>query len=239
MDKNTLLANLKGGLIVSCQALANDPLHSSYIMSKMALAAKMGGAVGIRANSYEDIIAIKNEVDIPVIGIVKRDYPDSEVFITPTIQEVNEIVRAGADIIAVDATNRVRPNNQSLADFYSEVRECYPNIVVMGDISTLEEGISAANLGFDLVATTLSGYTNYTKSEQLPNIKLLKKLIEQVEPPVIAEGGYWTIEEIQSSMSLGAHSCIVGTAITRPMEITKRIVKSLTNFNTQRGESKI
>jgi N-acylglucosamine-6-phosphate 2-epimerase len=227
MNKNTLLANLKGGLVVSCQALVEEPLYSSYIMSKMALAAKMGGALGIRANSYEDIVAIKKEVDLPVIGIVKRDFEDSEVFITATINEVDEVISAGAEIIAVDATNRLRPNKQTLENFYSEVRVKYPDSILMADISTYEEGIKAAEIGFDLVATTLSGYTNYTKDYELPNIQLLKSLSDKLDIPVMAEGGYWTTEDIQNAMISGAHGCIVGSAITRPMEITKRFVNSL------------
>jgi N-acylglucosamine-6-phosphate 2-epimerase len=227
MNKNTLLASLRGGLVVSCQALVEEPLHSSYIMSKMALAAKLGGAVGIRANSYEDIIAIKKEVDLPVIGIVKRDFEDSEVFITATINEVDEVFRAGAEIIAVDATNRLRPNQQTLESFYFEVREKYPDIMLMADVSTFEEGIKAAELGFDIVATTLSGYTNYTKDYNLPNIQLVKSLSDTLDVPVMAEGGYWTSEDMQNAMLSGAHGCIVGSAITRPMEITKRFVNSL------------
>ncbi|WP_227935572.1 N-acetylmannosamine-6-phosphate 2-epimerase [Alkalihalobacillus deserti] len=227
MNKKTLFAKLKGGLVVSCQALVEEPLHSSYIMSKMALAAKMGGAVGIRANSYEDIVAIKKEVDLPVIGIVKRDFEDSDVFITATIKEVDEVVRAGAEIIALDATDRLRPNQQTLKSFFTEIKEKYPDVILMADISTYEEGIIAAELGFDLVATTLSGYTSYTKDVELPNIELLKALSDKLDIPVMAEGGYKTTEETEKAIISGAHGCIVGSAITRPMEITKHFVNSL------------
>lgn len=232
MDKQSLIAKLKGELVVSCQALADEPLHSSYIMSKMAVAAKLGGAVGIRANGYEDILAIKQEVDLPVFGIVKRDYPDSKVYITATMKEVDELVKAGAEIIAVDATDQLRPNGQTLDEFYFEIKKKYPDQLLMADISTFEEGIKAYKLGFDLVATTLAGYTSYTESDALPNVKLVQSLAEVLDIPVMAEGGYWRTEDLEEALLAGAHACIVGSAITRPMEITKRFVSSLNKMKT-------
>lgn len=227
MNKQQLLDGIKGGLIVSCQALAEEPLHSSYIMSKMALAAKLGGASGIRANGYEDITAIKEAVDLPVIGIVKKDYEDSDIYISATLKEVKEVVNAGAEIIAVDATNRLRPDGQTLQEFYAEVRSTFPAHLLMADVSTFEEGIEADALGFDLVATTLSGYTDYTKDVQLPNTDLVKSLADKIDAPVMAEGGYWTLEDLDGAVTSGAHACIIGSAITRPMEITKRFVARL------------
>jgi N-acylglucosamine-6-phosphate 2-epimerase len=242
MDKKTIFEKLQGGLIVSCQALENEPLHSSYIMSKMAVAAVMGGAAGIRANGFDDIKAIKQEVDVPIIGIVKRDYPDSDVFITPTLKEVEEVISSGADIVALDATERMRPRNQTLEDFYYRVRKQFGNAVLMADISTYEEGLKAKELGFDLVATTLSGYTSYSKNSLLLNIELLKALSNDLDVPVIAEGGIWTSTELQSAMESGAFASVVGTAITRPMEITKKFVHSLrkideTNNLKKKGSS--
>ena len=135
-------------LIVSCQALPHEPLHSSYIMGRMAVAAKEGGAAGIRANTREDIAEIRKQVDLPVIGIVKRDYPDSSVFITPTMKEVEELVETGTEIIAVDATCRVRPEGKTLDEFYWEVRAAWPEQLLMADCSTLEEALHADELGF-------------------------------------------------------------------------------------------
>jgi N-acylglucosamine-6-phosphate 2-epimerase len=231
MDNNSLLAKLKGGLVVSCQALDEEPLHSPYIMQKMALAAKLGGAVGIRANGYEDITAIRSEVDLPVIGIVKRDYEDSEIYITATIKEVDEVVKAGSSVVAMDATDRLRPANQTLESFYREIRKAYPDLLLMADISTFDEGVNAARLGFDIVATTLCGYTDYTKHQALPNLDLVKALSEVMDVPVMGEGGYWTPEDIHKAISLGAFGCIVGSAITRPLEITKRFVNELPRLN--------
>lgn len=213
---------IEKGLIVSCQALEEEPLHSSFIMSKMAFAAKQGGATGIRANSYQDIVEIKEAVDLPVIGIVKRVYEDSDIYITPTIEEIDELVNAGADIIALDATDRTRPNGKSLETFIKEIREKYEDLILMADISTYEEGIRAFELGFDIVSTTLSGYTPYSKKLDNPDFELLEKLVKAVSVPVIAEGRIWTPEEAKKALQIGAHAVVVGTAITRPREITRR-----------------
>lgn len=228
MGKQETLSKIKGGLIVSCQALEDEPLHSSYIMSRMAYAAKLGGAVGIRANSAEDIEAIKKTVDLPVIGIIKEEYGDSDVYITPTMKEIDDLVKAGSDIIASDATARIRPGGISLTDFYAQIRGKYPDILLMADISTFEEGVKAAKLGFDLVGTTLCGYTEYTKDTVLPNYNLLERLTKELEIPVVAEGGIWEPDQLKKVLDLNAFVAVVGTAITRPMEITKRFVSSIT-----------
>lgn len=159
----TVLDNLKGKLIVSCQALDNEPLHSPFIMSRMAVAAEEGGAEGIRANSVADIAAIKQLVSLPVIGIIKRDYPDSEVFITATMKEVDELMSVGPELIALDATARPRPGGQRLDALVAEIRAKYPSVLLMADISTAEEALTAQSLGFDCVGTTLYGYTAETE----------------------------------------------------------------------------
>jgi len=224
MDKKKILSKIKGGLIVSCQALEDEPLHGSFIMAKMACAAMSGGAAGIRANGAEDIVAIKKSVKLPLIGIIKKVYKGSGVYITPTIDEIDELVRAGADIIATDATGRVRPKGKTLADFYEQVRTKYPEIILMADISTFEEGVNAEKLGFDLAATTLSGYTEYTAGTKLPDLRLLKKLVNRLKIPVIAEGGISEPKELKKAIGLGAFAAVVGGAITRPQQITRRFV---------------
>ncbi|WP_209451859.1 N-acetylmannosamine-6-phosphate 2-epimerase [Francisella sp. LA112445] len=218
------------GIIVSCQALEDEPLHSPFIMSKMALAAKQGGAVAIRANSKKDILAIKEEVDLPIIGILKKEYPNSEVFITPTIKEVIEIASSGVDIIALDATSRTRPNGQNLKDLVAEINTKFPELLLMADCSNFEEGIYAQELGFDLVATTLSGYTRQTKEQPLPNIELISKLAKSLEIPVIAEGGISTHKEAKSAFDVGAYSLVIGSAITRPQLITKGFVEETKQY---------
>lgn len=221
------MKKIKGGLIVSCQALSTEPLCDPYIMAKMAYAAKLGGAVGIRANTVIDIAAIKKTVDLPIIGIIKSVYDDSDVYITPTMKEVDELVNAGCEIIATDATKRIRPNGGTLEDFFVNVRKKYPNQLFMADTSCFEEGKTAAELGFDLIGTTMAGYTPYTKGRVLPDLELIKKYSSELDKPIIAEGGIWTPDDLKNVYKNGAFSAVCGTAITRPMDITKRFVKAL------------
>ena len=228
MKKNTkILEQIKGGLIVSCQALPHEPLYDSYIMSKMAYAAMLGGAVGIRANTIVDILAIRKRVDLPIIGIIKQEYDGSDVYITPTMDEVDALVEIGCDIIATDATNRIRPNGKTFEDFFSEVRAKYPNQLFMADTSCFEEGQLAERLGFDLIGTTMAGYTPYTKGRSLPDLELIEKYSKELNVPIIAEGGIWSPEDLKNVYKAGAFSAVCGTAITRPMDITKRFVKAL------------
>lgn len=227
MTNKEILTQIKGGLIVSCQALKTEPLYDSYIMSKMAWAAYLGGAVGIRCNTVVDIKAIKEKVDLPVIAIIKEEYEDSDVYITPTIKEIDALVEIGCEIIATDATNRIRPNGETLESFFTKVREKYPDQLFMADTSCFEEGKLAQELGFNLIGTTMSGYTPYTKNRKLPDTELIKKYSTELSTPVIAEGGIWSPEDLISAYDAGAYSAVVGTAITRPMDITKRFVKAL------------
>lgn len=228
MRKNTeVFKKIKGGLIVSCQALDNEPLYSPYIMSRMAYAAKLGGAYGIRANSPEDIIKIKETVDLPIIGLYKKNFDDSEVYITPTEECVDALMESQPDIIAIDATNRLRPFGLSLDEFFMKIRNKYPDMIFMGDCSCIEDGIHAEELGFDLVGTTLCGYTTETKDVELPNISLMKQMASTLKIPVIAEGGIWSPEQLKVAIDSGVHAAVVGTAITRPMEITKRFVNAI------------
>lgn len=227
MTNKEILEKIKGGLIVSCQALPTEPLYDSYIMSKMAWAAYLGGAVGIRANTVVDIRAIKEKVDLPVIGIIKEVYDDSDVYITPTMKEVDALVEAGCEIIAVDATNRLRPNGVTFEEFFREVRAKYPDQLFMADTSCFEEGALAEKLGFDLIGTTMAGYTSYTKGRVLPDVELIERYVKELNTPVIAEGGIWVPDDLKNVYKAGAFSAVCGTAITRPMDITKRFVKAL------------
>ncbi|MCC8073042.1 MAG: N-acetylmannosamine-6-phosphate 2-epimerase [Clostridiales bacterium] len=227
MNNKEVLDKIKGGLIVSCQALKTEPLYDSYIMSKMAWAAYLGGAVGIRANTVVDILAIKEKVDLPVIGIIKEEYDDSDVYITPTVKEVDELVNIGCEIIAVDATNRLRPGNVTFTDFFKEIRAKYPNQLFMADTSCFDEGALAAELGCDIIGTTMAGYTPYTKGTPLPDYTLMERYVQELDKPVIAEGGIWSPSELKRAIDIGVYCAVVGTAITRPMDITKRFVKAL------------
>lgn len=226
MDKFDVI---EGKLIVSCQALPDEPLHSPVIMGRMALAAKEGGASGIRANTREDILEIKRVVDLPIIGIVKKNYEDSLVYITPTMAEVDELVSAKVDIIALDATIELRPNNMSLEAFFKSVKEKYPQQKFMADCSTLEEAIEADRLGFDFIGTTLVGYTRYTEGIQIEanDFELIKKILSSVKTPVIAEGNISTPEKARRVLELGCYSVVVGSAITRPQWITKKFIDEM------------
>ncbi|AVO00934.1 MULTISPECIES: N-acetylmannosamine-6-phosphate 2-epimerase [Staphylococcus] len=219
---------LSQGLIVSCQALPDEPLHSSFIMSKMALAAYQAGAVGIRANSKEDIIAIKEEVPLPVIGIVKRDYPGSKVYITATSKEVDELIESKCEVIALDATKQERPK-ETLEELVAYIREKAPNVEIMADISTIEEAKHADELGFDYVGTTLRGYTDYTQGHILyeNNFAFLREVLDQVNAKVIAEGNVITPEMYKAVSDLGVHCTVVGGAITRPKQITERFINAV------------
>lgn len=225
----TVLDNLKGKLIVSCQALDNEPLHSPFIMSRMAVAAEEGGAEGIRANSVADIAAIKQLVSLPVIGIIKRDYPDSEVFITATMKEVDELMSVGPELIALDATARPRPGGQRLDALVTEIRAKYPSVLLMADISTAEEALTAQSLGFDCVGTTLYGYTAETEGHALPenDCGFLRDVLAAVNIPVVAEGNVETPTLAARCLELGAHTVVVGGAITRPQQITARFAAAI------------
>lgn len=227
MDKK--IESIKGKLIVSCQALPHEPLHSSFIMGRMALAAKEGGAVGIRANTKEDIAEIKMQVDLPIIGIVKRDYTDSKVYITPTMKEVDKLMEVKPEIIALDATSNIRPNGVSLEKFYSEIRAKYPNQLLMADCSTVEEAIFADELGFDFIGTTLVGYTEQSKhlKIELNDFEIIREIIKKVKHNVIAEGNINTPEKAKRVIELGAYSVVVGSIITRPQLITKSFADAL------------
>lgn len=219
-----MLEDIKNHLIVSCQALEYEPLHSSFIMSKMALAAYQGGAKGIRANTIEDIQAIKKEVDLPIIGIIKQEYEGSVVFITPTIKEVDALVKEGVDIIAMDATIRERPHHIYLDDFFKEVRKKYPNQKFMADCSTIEEAIHADELEFDFIGTTMVGYTKESKGLKIEenDFEIIRTIIQKVKHPVIAEGNIDTPQKAKRVLELGCYSVVVGSIITRPQLITKR-----------------
>lgn len=223
----SVMEQIKGGLIVSCQALKEEPLYSSYIMSRMAYAAMLGGAVGIRANTVEDITEIKKTVDLPIIGIIKEVYGDCQVYITPTRKEIDSLMACGVDIIASDATKRERPDGKTIDEFFREVREAYPDQLFMADCSSYEEGMHAAQLGFDFIGTTMHGYTDYTRGAELPNIELMGRLARECGKPVIAEGGIWLPDQLRAALDAGVWSAVIGGAITRPMEITKRFVAAI------------
>lgn len=233
---NKLLNKLKNGLIVSCQAFEDEPLYSSDIMAKMAVAANMGGAVGLRGCWPNDIKAMKAATDLPIVGIYKVMDENTDVsrdiIITPNFDTAKAIYEAGADIIALDCTKR-RSSLETQKLIYKIKTEL--NVIIMADISTLDEGINAAKFGADIISTTLSGYTNYSTQSNEPDYKLIQELVEKIDNPINAEGRYWEPEQMMEAFECGAWTITIGSAITRPQLITKRFVDRLNQYNESIG----
>ncbi len=221
---NGILQRLRGGMIVSCQALEDEPLHGAEIMARMALAARQGGAAGIRANGPADIRAIRAAVPLPLIGLFKDG--TEGVYITPTLAHARKVAEAGADIVALDATQRPRPNGERMAEIIAAVHERHGKLV-LADVSTLEEGLLAEAAGADMVSTTLSGYTPYSPQMEGPDLELVRELSPRLRVPVIAEGRIHTPEQARAALEAGALAVVVGGAITRPQLITARFVSAL------------
>jgi len=222
---NEILKYIEKKLIVSCQALEHEPLYSPEALLSMARAVIEGGASAIRANSPLSIRQMKYFFNIPILGLYKKDYDDSDIYITPTKFEVNSVILAGADIIAIDATNRKRPFNENLKDLVDLVHK--NNKLAMADISIYEEGLNAQEIGFDIVGTTMSGYTPYSKQSDEPDFELLSKLTDNLKIPVIMEGKIWNPEQIKEAFERNAFSIVVGSSITRPQLITKRFAEMI------------
>ena len=223
---NAFADQVRGRLIVSCQALAHEPLFGADIMARLAIAAVQGGAAGIRANTPVDIRAIRAAVDLPIIGLYKIDVPGYDVYITPTLAAVREVAAAGADIIAIDATAHPRPEFASLAAFIAANHDA-TGLPVLADISTADEGLAAQAAGADLVSTTMSGYTPYSPQQEAPDINLVATLAAALAVPLLAEGRYHAPEQVTAALAAGATAVVVGGAITRPQEITRRFVNAI------------
>lgn len=219
----------KPGLIVSCQAPKGFALHGSDHMAAMAVAAEMGGGIGIRANGPEDIRAIRGRVKLPVLGIYKFEYPDSKVYITPTFKEAKAVADAGAQAVAIDATSRPRPGGGDLGELIDQIhREL--KVPVMADCATFEEAVAAAQLGADAVASTLSGYTDYSAKLPGPDLALIQRLACEVDVPVVAEGRYHVPNDATMAILAGAHAVVVGTAITKPEAITEKFAQAVAPY---------
>ncbi|MEM7029551.1 MAG: putative N-acetylmannosamine-6-phosphate 2-epimerase [Chloroflexota bacterium] len=223
MAKTSMINQLKQGLIVSCQAEEGFPLNTPEHLTALAQSAVIGGAKGIRASDPDNIRLMKQKLDVPIIGIYKYDYDGFEVRITPTLKEIEVIIEAGSDIVALDATKRPRPDGMSLDDLFANLKARY-DVPLMADISTLDEGIKAAEMGADIVATTLSGYTDYSPQQAGPDLALIRDLAAAIDVPIIAEGRIGGADDVQAALQAGAHAVVVGSMITRPHMITERFV---------------
>ena len=237
MQKQEFFDRIRGQMIISCQAVPGEPLYveEKSIMYLMARAAKMAGSPAIRTSSIRDVIAIKEETGLPVIGLVKIQYPGYEGYITPTMKEVDELVEAGSDVVALDCTLRRRGDGTSVNDFIRDIREKYPDIILMADISNYEEGVNAWKCGVDIVGTTMSGYTDYTPKLDGPDYELMRRLAADLDIPVIGEGKIHTPVQAVAALDTGVWSIVVGGAITRPLEIAGRFMKAIEERNGGRS----
>lgn len=225
---NDILNRIKGTVVVSVQAMPNEPLYLEQCMIGMMKSVVNGGAGALRLAGARDVKNAKKLFNLPIIGLTKpniipKNYKEL-VYITPNIKDVIELVEAGADVIATDATQRKRPNNEKLQDLIKYIH--INKRLAMADISTLEEGLNAKELGADIISTTLAGYTLESANSPAnePDFELLKQLVEQTQLPVVLEGRIWEPEQVNKAFELGAHCVVIGSAITRPQLITKRFI---------------
>ena len=230
MTKQELFDLIRGTIVVSCQATPGEPLYmkDQSVMYLMARAAKQAGAKMIRTSSVRDIVEIKEETGLPVIGLIKREYPGYTGRITMTMREVDECMEAMADIVSIDCTFNERGDGLTPGEFLAKVKEKYPNIIIMADCATLEEAVTAYEAGADLVGSTMNGYTPQTRDcKGEPNSELVRDMVAALPCPVIAEGRVHTPEQARKMLQLGAWAVVVGGAITRPLEIATRFMDAV------------
>lgn len=226
-DRHAALARLAGGLIVSCQARPDNPLHGPAFMAAMALAAQQGGAAGLRMNGPDEIRAARRLSSLPIIGLFKRRYQGSSIEITPTMAEAEAVAAAGAAIIALDATGRPRPDGGSLAELIERIHRDL-ELPVLADCARVTDALAAEAAGADAVATTLSGYLDPAlPPPEEPDLDLVRALAARLRVPVIAEGRIRTPAQAAEALRGGAYAVVVGTAITNPREITRWFVRAL------------
>jgi len=237
--KRELIESLKDGLIVSCQVQKDDPIYTDDIVVKMAEAAKWAGAVGIRANSPEQIKAIKEKVDLPIIGLYKIWNDDTDVFITPTLESAKQVWEAGADIIALDCTSQITHEKTKAFELLQIVKKEIPEAIIFADVSNYDEAKRAIELGADIVAPTLYGYTEETKNIEEPNLREFARMCRDFKDDayVMMEGHLYTPEDAMKCIYLGAHSVVVGSAITRPHLTAKRFVDLLNGYQSNWREA--
>ncbi len=239
MEYLNSIANVRNGLVVSCQFDPDDPFNKPEYVSLFALSAQKGGAAGIRTEGKDNIKEVKSRVALPLIGLIQSTYPDGSVLITSDFKEIGEIIEAGADIVALDVTERIRPNGLTGFEFLRRVRVNHPGTLLLADVSTFEEGVQAAELGADMVSTTLSGYTPGTleKGKEGVDFELIERLVDSLVIPVIAEGRILSPSEAGHALELGAYAVVVGAAITRPTVITQMFVHEI-QMRHERDEEK-
>lgn len=228
MKTPNLLKSLKHQLIVSCYATPEEALYceDGHLMQYMAQAAAKGGAKGILAEGESDIQAIKKAVDLPIIGFIKKEYPDTKITITPTLGEVDKLVEMDVDIIALDASGQKRAEGKSTKDFVKEIREKYEDLILIGGITSVKEAEEAEKAGFDAVALTEGKVADFEKTME-PNYNQIKKIRKNIKLPLFVVGNADTPKHAKKALEYGGYSVVVGRAITSPEEITKQFVKKI------------
>lgn len=220
------LAAIQGRIVVSCQAGPESPLNAPHFLAALARSAEMGGAAGFRVDRPENVAAVRAVSDLPILGINKQQAPGFDLFITPTFESARTVVAAGATLVGLDGTARPRPGGEALGEIIRRLHaECH--VPVMADIATVEEGLHAADLGADLIATTLAGYTPYSRGGATPAFEVLDALVARTSVPVVVEGRIWTVDDVRTCFELGAFAVVIGSAITVPQFITQRFVNAI------------
>jgi N-acylglucosamine-6-phosphate 2-epimerase len=233
LRKKTALSRLKNGLIVSCQPRPASALDHADFVAALAAVAEQQGAVAVRIRGVRNIRAVCRAVKIPVLGIEKINDPDSEVYITPTLESVRRVYRAGAQIIAMDATDRPRPRRQSLAGIVAAAKDTL-DALLMADVATFRQGVEAARLGFDMIGTTLCGYTADTRNCKGPALDLARQLVREVDIPIILEGRVHEPDHVRRAFDAGVYAVVVGTAITDFEWLSRRFIEACPKTKTKR-----
>ncbi len=215
----TALDQIKGRLVVSCQAYPGEPMLDPATMAQVAQAAVIGGAAAIRGKGLDDLRAMRSVVSVPIIGLVKVG--DTGVYITPTLADCLEVAATGCEIVALDGTRRPRPDGRTLADTIAELKRAYPDILVMADCGSAGDAEAAQDAGADLLGTTLVGYSGERPKTDGPDWPCVDEIVALAERPVVVEGRIHTVEQAAEAMRRGAWAVVVGTAITHPSTITR------------------
>jgi N-acylglucosamine-6-phosphate 2-epimerase len=220
------LEALRRRIVVSCQAGPESPLYAPHFIAALAKAAEMGGAAGFRIDHPENVVAVRAVSRLPIIGINKIHTPGFDVYITPTYASAEVVVRAGADLLAIDATGRARPGGETFAELVRKAHQLL-NVPVMADVGTVEQGRQALTDGADIVATTMSASEPYGKPQDGPGLHIVRALVMETGRPIVVEGQVWTVENVRACFEAGAYAVVIGSAITAPQLITQRFVKAI------------
>jgi N-acylglucosamine-6-phosphate 2-epimerase len=223
------LEALRHHLIVSCQAGPESPLNAPHFIAALAQSAEMGGAAGFRVDRPENVAAVRAVSRLPILGIHKIHTPGFEIYITPTYASAEAVVRAGADLLAIDATGRPRPGGETFAGIVQAVHSRL-NVPVMADVGTIDQGLQALADGADIIATTMSTSEPFGKPQDGPGLHIVRALVRVTDRPIIVEGQVWTVEDLQACFAAGAYAVVIGSAITVPQFITQRFVKALSGL---------